>query len=47
MCLSNFVLDPNTKGIVGYLVCGLIAFHLLISCLLMTITSLIGLKNKI
>ena len=46
MCLSDFVPNPVTKVYVGYAVTGLIAFHLLYSVIVMTITSLFGLKLR-
>lgn len=46
-CLSDFVLNPETKICVAYIVCSMIAFHLLCSTAMMTATFLIGLKRRI
>ena len=47
MGLSDAVFDAETKVNLGYVVCGLIVFHLVMSVARMTGISLIRLKNKI
>ena len=46
MCLSDLVLDPEIKLLVGYAVCGLFTLHLVLCLGLIAHTSLVVLKKE-
>ena len=47
MCLSDMIGDYATRATVGYVACGIIAFHLVASIALLTYTMLCETRKKL